>query len=82
MGNGNGRTARALAYLIFCSEFGGLLPGEPSFSTIVAGRREEYVLALREADAGEAAGREDLTRMARLVGRCIMEQIGPLLRDP
>ena len=72
---GNGRTARALTYLVFCIDYGGMVPGKPSMPTIIAGRRREYELALRAADAADLDGREDLHPMRALVGGAIVEQL-------
>lgn len=51
---GNGRTSRALAYLVLCIDFGGMIPGKPSVPRIIYDRCEQYVAALRAADAGAA----------------------------
>jgi Fic family protein len=72
---GNGRTARALVYLVFCVDIGFLIPGKPSFPTLIAERRDEYIRALREADEAELQGREEFPSMYRLVAECIIGQI-------
>jgi Fic family protein len=65
---GNGRTSRALAYLVVCIDFGRCVPGSPSIPTRIAALREDYVAALRSADAADAEGKESILDMARLVG--------------
>jgi fido (protein-threonine AMPylation protein) len=72
---GNGRTARAVAYLILCIDFGGPLPGKPQMPTLIAGRREAYEAALRIADAGEAQGVARLEPMTALVSETIIQQL-------
>ncbi len=47
---GNGRTARAISYLILCMDFGGMLPGVPSIPGLIAADRDGYLEALRETD--------------------------------
>jgi len=48
--NGNGRTARALAYYIVCAKSGGLLRGSPTLPELIRSNPDEYVAALRAAD--------------------------------
>jgi len=76
---GNGRTARAITYLILCIDYGAMIPGTPSLPTIISRRRREYEEALHAADAGERAGRERLQKMRMLVGNAIVEQLARAL---
>lgn len=64
---GNGRTSRALAYLVLCIDSGRCIPGSPSFPTRIAERQEDYVQALRIADEGELAGTERIAPICVLV---------------
>jgi Fic family protein len=48
---GNGRTSRALAYFIVCVDNGAMLPGEPTMPHLIYERRDDYIAALRAADA-------------------------------
>lgn len=48
---GNGRTSRCLAYLIICLDLGMMVPGVPTLPTLIYDRRQEYVAALKAADA-------------------------------
>jgi Fic family protein len=72
---GNGRTARALAYLVMTIDFGSMIPGVPSMPTLIAQRREAYEAALREADAAEKEGTERLDAMYTLVGQAMIDQL-------
>lgn len=47
---GNGRTARAISYLIVCMDLGAMLPGVPSMPSIISGDRDGYLNALRACD--------------------------------
>jgi Fic family protein len=67
---GNGRTARAVAYLILCADWGRLIPGKPSLPTLMSQRRVEALRALRLADASQ-----DVSVLAALVARCMIEQL-------
>lgn len=58
---GNGRTSRCIAYLILCIDLGAMLPGLPTLPTLIYDKREEYVMALRAADASlrDASAKRD-----------------------
>lgn len=44
---GNGRTSRALAYLVVCMDAGRMLPGVPSMPSLIYEHRDDYLLALQ-----------------------------------
>jgi Fic family protein len=48
---GNGRTSRCLTYLVLCVDLKMMLPGLPTLPSLVYERREDYVTALKAADA-------------------------------
>jgi Fic family protein len=73
--NGNGRTARAACYFVLCVKSGGLLPGDRTLPELIKQNRDEYVAALRAADASVAGGRLDLLAMHGLLTRLIGEQL-------
>lgn len=52
---GNGRTARALSYLVLCMDLGRMLPGVPTIPNLIAERRDHYIDALRAVDAAARA---------------------------
>jgi Fic family protein len=78
---GNGRTARAIAHLILCIDFGGPIPGKPQMPTLIAGRRQQYEKALRVADAAEAKGEEGLSPMIDLVSQTVVEQLDRAVKN-
>ncbi len=47
---GNGRSSRAIAYLIVCMNAGHMLPGVPTMPTLIYEERQEYIKALRAVD--------------------------------
>ena len=47
---GNGRTSRALAYLLVCMREGRMLPGVPSMPSLIYEHRDEYIQVLRAVD--------------------------------
>lgn len=68
--NGNGRTARATAYFILCTQFGGVLPGHEILPEMLRVRyRNPYVEALKAGDAG------NLQPLIRLVGDLMTQQV-------
>lgn len=47
---GNGRTSRAIAYLIVCAENGAMLPGDVAMPDLILARRDDYIRALQAVD--------------------------------
>jgi Fic family protein len=47
---GNGRTARATAYLVLCARLGFTLPGTKTIPDLIVADRDPYYQALRQAD--------------------------------
>ncbi len=47
---GNGRTARAIAYLVLCIDMQMMLPGLPTMPALIAQQRDAYIDALRDVD--------------------------------
>lgn len=72
---GNGRTARALAYLIICVENGGTLLGVPTMPVVIAKRRDEYIACLTAADDADAAGKIDISKMTMFLREVLTEQL-------
>ena len=62
--NGNGRTARAVWYLVLCMKSGGLLPGNEILPELLRrnGTRDRYRSALQEADGDNPAPLVELVR--------------------
>jgi Fic family protein len=76
---GNGRTARAAAYLALCVGFNQFLPGRPTVVEQLDASRMQYIEALQDADS---AWREsqvvDVTQMERLLEDMLKIQLaGP-----
>jgi Fic family protein len=58
---GNGRTARAVAYLVLCARLGFILPGRKTIPDLIVADRDSYYQALRQADDAWEAGSLDLS---------------------
>jgi Fic family protein len=73
---GNGRSARALSYLVLCLDMGLVPPGLPQLPTLIYDHRADYVAALRAADASERdRGNPDLSGMKALIEDAITRQL-------
>jgi fido (protein-threonine AMPylation protein) len=73
--NGNGRTARAACYLVLCIKAGGWLQGQHILPELLKQNRDEYVKALKLADASMLAGNLDLSALHALVSRLLESQL-------
>jgi Fic family protein len=67
--DGNGRTARAIAYLVLCVRLGYRLPGTTTIPELIAADKDPYYAALEAADAG------DLTVLERLLAALLAKQL-------
>lgn len=73
---GNGRTARACAFLVLCMDLGQCLPGAtPTFPTYIAEQKDDYIAALRSADTLDANDEPNLQDMKMLVGKAAIAQL-------
>jgi Fic family protein len=73
--DGNGRTARAVAFMIICLKLGGWLPGRQTILEKIKLDGDEYKNALQHADTTELAGLVDLIPLATLLSRHTVEQL-------
>jgi Fic family protein len=78
---GNGRTSRALAYLIICADEQAMLPGKPNMPTRIYERRHDYIKALRAADASEKADSADFSDMINFLEDVLMQQMAELIEQ-
>lgn len=72
---GNGRVARAMAYLVMAFEVAPIFAGEPLPAKLKR-RKEEYVDGLKAADRG------DLRPLQNLVLECFQQQVAEMSRQP
>jgi len=73
--DGNGRTARAAAYILVCKRAGAWLPGNKLMPMRLEENKEEYFAALREADDAWDDGRYNIAALAKLMDRLLDEQL-------
>lgn len=72
---GNGRTARAISYLVLCTKLGFVLPGTKTIPEMICEDRDPYYASLRKADAALTAGQLDVSAMEDLVSDLLAEQL-------
>ena len=73
--DGNGRTARALSYMILCVKLGYILPGVPTIPQQIEQDKSHYIEALESADAAERAGTPDVSEMERMLKGMLARQL-------
>lgn len=73
--DGNGRTARALSYLIICVREGTLLFGTKSFAELIKEFSTAYVDAIRHADRTYESGNLDLNPLAEFLAEIVAKQL-------
>jgi len=74
--NGNGRTARAAAYLVLCLKYEQWLPGEVILPELLKRDRADYVAALKKTDQLSRAGDPNfLNELCVLLDKLLSEQL-------
>jgi Fic family protein len=73
--DGNGRTSRALSFVILSVKIGAVLPGTPTLPELIVDHRQEYEDALDAADDALKKGRVDVSRMESLVDSLLAKQL-------
>ena len=73
--DGNGRTSRAISYLVLCSVLGDRLPGRKTIPEQIAENKTPYYDALEKADEAWANGDLDLSAMIDLLEGYLAAQL-------
>lgn len=76
--DGNGRTARAAAYLVLCVKAGARLPGAPTIPEQIAENKRPYYVALETADRSDPQ-QPDLGAMVHLLEEYLAKQLQAVL---
>ena len=79
--DGNGRTARALSYLILCIRLGYQLPGTNTIPDQISNNKNPYYHALEAADDACEDENIDMTEMEKLVEEKLAGQLAGILKD-
>jgi Fic family protein len=73
--DGNGRTSRALSYVILCIKTGVVLAGSPTIPDQIVDNRNPYFEALDAADLAYKANRIDVSKMEDLLETLLARQL-------
>jgi Fic family protein len=73
--DGNGRTSRAVSYLVLCVKLGGSLPGIKTIPDYIVDSRDPYYDAIEMADQAAKESRIDVTAMEALLDRLLLRQL-------
>ena len=74
--DGNGRTARAVSYLVMCVKMGCRIPGVHTIPDMIAENKRPYYQALEAADqVWLAENRIDLSALEKLLGDLLAAQL-------
>jgi Fic family protein len=79
--DGNGRTSRAVSYLVLCVRLGYLLPGHLTIPDQIEADKTPYYKALEAADMAWASGQVDLTDMKELLSSMLAKQLLAVQQD-
>ena len=79
--DGNGRTSRAVSYLVLCIRLSALLPGRVTIPEQIEQDRTPYYRALEAADEAWTHGTIDLTAMKELLAAMLAKQLHAIYAD-
>jgi Fic family protein len=79
--DGNGRTSRAVSYLVLCVRLGYRLPGDRTIPEQISEDKRPYYEALENADREWEQGRVNLSKLEDLVYRLLTNQLASVLRS-
>jgi Fic family protein len=73
--DGNGRTSRAVSYLVLCIRSGMQLPGRDTIPEQIATDKKPYYVALEAADEAARKGQIDVSALEALMSDCLAKQL-------
>jgi Fic family protein len=73
--DGNGRTARAVSYVVLSTKLDGLLPGAPTIPEQIAGDKKPYYDALEKADGSLKNGVIDVVPLEQMIEGMLARQL-------
>ena len=79
--DGNGRTSRAVSYLVLCIRLKALLPGRVTIPEQIEQDRTPYYKALEAADQAWTRGQIDLSAMKQLLASMLAKQLHAIYEE-
>jgi Fic family protein len=79
--DGNGRTSRALSYLVLCVKLGYRLPGSRTIPDQISENKTPYYEALEKADKEFEKGTVDVSAMEELLSAMLATQLMEVHRE-
>jgi len=73
--DGNGRTARALSYLVLCVRLGYRLPGTNTIPDQISRDKKPYYTSLESADAASKQEKIDLSNLESFLSDLLAQQL-------
>jgi Fic family protein len=73
--DGNGRTARAVSYIVLSIKLDSLLPGTPTIPEQIASNKDPYYKALEEADKAWTQKKINVSILEGLLGDMLAQQL-------
>jgi Fic family protein len=73
--DGNGRTARAVSYVVLSIKLDSLLPGTPTIPEQIAADKDPYYKALEEADRAWTGNKIDVSALESLLSHMLAKQL-------
>lgn len=73
--DGNGRTSRAVSYLVLCMKLGYKLPGIRTIPAQIAENKKPYYKLLEAADTAFKAGAVDVSELEKFLGDLLAAQL-------
>lgn len=73
--DGNGRTSRAISYLVLCMRLGDKLPGTHTIPAQIAENKKPYYQALEKADQADLVGEVNVSALEDFLGKLLAVQL-------
>jgi Fic family protein len=81
LSDGNGRTARAVAYVVMSIKLDSLLPGSPTIPEQIAGDKKPYYSALEAADRALKDEKVDVSELEAMLDGMLAKQLLSAARE-
>jgi len=78
---GNGRTSRAVSYLVLCAKLGYRLPGTNTIPEQIVANRQPYYQALDAADLAYSQGTINISKMEELLSALLARQLSDVFKS-